>query len=332
MQKIRYEVDPQNRLVETSEGLRGFRRVLDGRFKVAKNNALVYHIKAPVPYDIKAPYQVKLKGDWSLTKEHQLRFTLDKWQRQTFGDQLTLQGEIIDVRKNSLLFAVTTRTKENATSVYALELSGAWQADTHNRLTFRINKWQGDDDNLVFEGTWQINKNHEIIYRYQKKDLLRNTKRIQTLTFKGYWDIRDKYRLSYVIDKNSGSGFDFKTSAGIFKDDYIKYELGVGLSQKKQPVKRSITFFGKWKMKKDAGLVFEVEEAGRKVQTIAFGAEAKLADRDTVLFKLRNSLDKGLGAELELSRDIFQKDGQAFLRLLQSKQEVAIMVGAGFRW
>ena len=98
MEKVRYEIDPHNRLVIKKTGkktkLARFRRVLDGRFKTDRINSLTYHIKAPIPQDLNAPHQVKLRGRWSLTKNHDLRLTLDKWRRQTFGDQLTLQGDI----------------------------------------------------------------------------------------------------------------------------------------------------------------------------------------------------------------------------------------------
>jgi len=331
MEKIKYELDPHNRLTATSSALRGIRKVLDGQFTIADHNTLIYHIKAPVPAGIRAPHQVKLKGIWSLTKDHQLRLTLDKWYRQTFGDQLTLQGNIIDVNKNSLLFALTTRNKDGSQSIYALRLEGSWQADRNNRLTFRVKKGQ-EEDILVFDGIWEIGKNYQIIYQYKKAQLVRKLKRIQTLTFKGYWDIKDKARISYVIDRNTDSVFDFKTSLGIFKDNYIKYELGIGLSRKVRSVKRTITFFGEWKIKKNLGLVFEVEQGNKKIQTIVFGAEARLTDKSTVSFNLRNSLNKEIGAELELSHDIFEGDGQAFLRLLKSKQESAILAGVGWRW
>jgi len=331
MEKVKYEFDPHNRLTAESS-LRGIRKVLDGQFKISDHNILTYHVKSPVPYDIKAPHQVKLRGTWSLTEDHQLRLTLDKWRRYTFGDQLTLQGEILDVQKNSLLFAVTTKTKDDMPSTYILELSGSWQADEHNRLTFRVNKERGRFDALTFDGTWQIDQNYQITYSYQKEELARKKKKIHTLTFEGHWDIQDKARLSYVIDENTESSFDFKTSIGTFKDDYIKYELGIGLSRKKQLVKRTITFFGSWKLNKTTGLVFKVEQEGRKIQTIVFGAEAKLTDKSTVSFNLRNSLNREIGAELELSHDILDGDGQAFLRLLKSKRESAILAGVGWRW
>jgi hypothetical protein len=332
MEKIRYEFDPHNRLTVRGGGLKGVRKVLDGQFRVGDHNTLTYHVKSPVPGGIKAPHQVKLKGTWVLTKDHRLRLVLNKWRRQTFQDQLTLQGEIIDVQKNSLLFAVTTRTREERLSVYALELCGLWQADAHNRLSFRVNKGRGRYDPLTFDGAWQINKNYQIIYRYLKEELIKKKKRAHILIFKGHWDIRDKVRVSYVLDRDSGSGFDFETRLGLFKKDYIKYELGIRVSRKKQPVKRTITFLGRWKVKKNAGLVFEVGRGERKIQKLVFGAQVRLTDKGTVLLSLKDDLNRGMGVELELSRDIFKKDGQAFLRLLQSKQESLLLAGSGRRW
>jgi hypothetical protein len=90
--------------------------------------------------------------------------------------------------------------------------------------------------------------------------------------------------------------------------------------------------FGNWKIKKDMGLVFEVEYEKKKIYSIIFGAEAKLTDRDTVLFKLKNEQNKEIGQELELVHRILKGDGQAFLRLLKTKQESAVLVGAGWRW
>lgn len=332
MEKIKYEFDPHSRLTVKGSALRGIRKVLDGQFKIAENNSLAYHVKAPLPSGIKAPHQVKLKGIWTLTEGRLLRFTLDKWQRQTFGSQVTFQGEIIDVKKNSLLFAVTTKTKEDAPSTYILELYGCWQADKQNRLTFRVSKGEEKFDSLVFEGAWEIDENYQIIYSYEKEGLAQKNKKIHTLTFKGCWDIKDKARLSYVIDANSASGFDFNTSIGIFKGNFIKYELGIGLSHKKQPIKRTITLFGKWKIKRNIGLVFEVEQEDGGTQAIVFGAEAKPTDKGTISFNLRNGLNKEIGARLELSQDIFDGDGQAFLRLLKSKRELAILAGVGLRW
>ena len=338
MTRVKYEVDPHNRLIIKKTGKRTrverFRQVLDGKFRVSADNSLTYHIKAPTREGVGAPHQVKLKGKWLLDKNHNLEFTLDKVRSQVSGDKLTLQGEILGVDKNSLLFSVTTRTEKSSQSIYALKLEGSWQADKNNRLCFRVKKEQGRDDILTFDGIWQIGKNYQLIYQYTKAKLSRSQREIHTLIFKGYWDIRDKTRLSYVLERGSGQScsFNFRTSVGVFKDRYIKYRLGIGLTHRQEPVEKTITFFGSWKVNKATGLTFEVEYEKRRVQSIVFGAEVELTDKDTLLFNLRNDVNKGLGVELKLSHKFLKGSGEAFLRAIKTRGETAILVGAGGRW
>jgi hypothetical protein len=337
MKKIQYEIDPYNRLIISGSGKKSdlpkFRQVIDGRFKLDKDNNLYYRVKAPLPEDDNVPHQIKLKGEWSLTDDHQLRLTLDGQGRQTFGDQITLQGEILDVNKNSLLFAVTTTTKENTRSTYVLDLGGAWKADQNNRLSFRVKKESGRYDILTFSGAWEINKNHRIIYQYERARLIRKKRESHTLTFKGYWDIKDAVRISYLLGKGTDSSFDFQTSAGIFRENYIKYELGIGLSGRTDPVRRIVTLYGKWNLKKDVGLIFEVDYEDKKAKQIVFGADARLTNKDTIAFKLKNNMEnKEMGVELELSHKIFKGDGEAFMRLLKSNRESAVYTGAAWRW
>ena len=335
-QKVRYEPDPYNRFVLKSgkkSGFRNFRKVLDGRFKTDKNNELSYLIKSPLSTDERIPHQFKLRGKWSLTKTHDLRFTLNKEGRETFGDQLTLQGEILDVNANSLLFAVTTETKEGSKSTYVLNLGGSWRADKNNRLSFHVKKEKGRHDILTFKGAWEINKHHEIIYEYEKADLVRKKRKVHILTFKGYWDIKDKVRIAYVLSKDTDSVFRFKASAGIFRENYIKYELGIALTDRIDPVKRNITLFFKWKIKKNRGLIFELKYEGKKIHEIVFGAEARLTDKDTLSLKLKNDMEnKDIGIDLELSRKILKGDGEAFVRAIKSNRESAIYLGVARKW
>ncbi|MBN1870982.1 MAG: hypothetical protein JW800_00250 [Candidatus Omnitrophica bacterium] len=337
MQKVRYELDPHNRLIIDRSGnksdLTKFRKILDGRFKLDRNNELSYHIKAPLSRRETIPHQVKLRGTWSLTDNHDLRLTLDKQGRETFGDQLTLQGEILDAGRSSLLFALTTKTKDNTQSTYILDFKGSWRADENNRLSFHVKREEGRHDILTFNGVWEMGKNHQVIYRYEKAGLIRKKSKTHTLTFKGHWDIKDKGRISYALARGTDSVFEFKTSAGVFKEGYIKYELGIGLAGRKEPIKKTVTLFGRWSIKKDVGLVFEAEYEDGRTRAIVFGADAKLTDRDTVSFRLKNDKErKDIGADLELSHKILKGDGQAFLKALRSKQESAIYAGAGWRW
>ncbi len=337
MKKIQYEIDPYNRLViggsGKKSGLPKFRQVIDGRFKIDENNDLSYRVKAPLPEDENVPHQIRLKGEWSLTDDHELRLTLDGQGRQTLGDQVTLQGEILEVNKSSLLFAVTTTTKDDTRSTYVINLEGKWKADENNRLSFHVRKECGRYDILNFKGAWEINKDHQIIYQYEKARLVRKKREVHTLIFKGYWDIKDAVRISYLLGKGTDSSFDFKTSAGIFSENCIKYELGIGLDGKIEPIRRTITLFGRWNLKKGIGLIFEIEYENKKTKRIVFGADARLTDRDKILFKLKaDAQNRDIGVELELSHQILDGGGEAFLRLLKTKRESAVYAGAAWRW
>ncbi|NQT23343.1 MAG: hypothetical protein HQ579_07925 [Candidatus Omnitrophica bacterium] len=333
MPKVRYEIDPYNRLVINETGrktlLPRYRKIVDGHFKIDKNNALSYLVKTPVSKDLNMPHHVKLKGEWSLTKNYDLRLSLDKWERETLGDKLTLQGNIVETGKNSLLFAVTTKSKQGTQSTYILKLRGSWLADKYNRLTFSVQKEKGRHDILTFDGAWKLNKNHQIIYTYQKAELVRKSKKIHTLTFKGYWDIKDRARISYVIDINSDSVFNFTTGLGIFKDNYIKYEVGIGLFSR---LSQGVILYGKWRIKRNIGLIFDIKYEGGKIHSIGFSAEAKLTDRELLLFKLKKEAGGDIVGRLELRHKILKGEGESFLRLLKSRRESAIMAGAGYRW
>ena len=317
MQKTRYELDPHSRLVGKrgkKSSLTDFRRVVDGRFKVDKNNELSYHTKVPLSQNENFPNQLKLKGKWSLTRSHDLSFTLDKEARKTFGDKITLHGKILDVRKNSLLFAITTKTKENTRTTYVLNLSGAWKADKKNRLSFHVRREKDRRDILTFKGAWEINENHEIVYRYEKALLIRKKRKTHTLIFKGHWDIKKRLRISYVLNRNTDSAFNFTTRAGILKKRYIKYEIGIGLENKAKPLKRTVILFGRWRIKKASWLTFDVEYENKKIHGITFGTEARLTDKDTVCFRLKNDMkNKDIGVSVKLSRKIPGGKGTAFV-------------------
>ena len=338
MQRVRYEVDPHNRLVidrtGTKSGLRKFRKVLDGRFEADENNNLAYRVKSPLSDGETIPNQVRISGDWSLADNHQLRLTVNKEARETFGDEITLQGQVFDVDKNSLIFSMTTRALSGRQSTYILNLQGSWKADENNRLSFYIKREGGRYNILTFNGAWEINKDHQIIYQYEKAALIRKRKETQALIFKGHWDIREKFRISYVLDEGlAGSVFDFISSAGILEKNYIKYEVGIALEDRPEPIKRTITLFGRWKLKKDTGILFEIEYGKNGLSAIVFGADVALTDKDMVSFKLKDGVgNKDLEMTLELSRNLLGGDGELFLRALASRRETAIYAGAAWRW
>lgn len=83
-EKIKYEVDPLNRLIYAKTGKESkvpkFRSVLDGTFRVDKNHALTYHIK-------------KTQGP-SIPRQLKLSKTILKDQGQAFLEALKENKEI----------------------------------------------------------------------------------------------------------------------------------------------------------------------------------------------------------------------------------------------
>ena len=337
---IKYEIDPHNRLVVEDTGkklpISRFRRALEGKFRTGKDGTLIYRLKAPIQgviTDRYAPHQVRLKGTWSLNRDHDLVLTLNKWRRQRPGDELTLQGELAGAEKNALLFAVTTRSKKNTASTCIIKLEGSWRADKHNRLTFRVKKGREyTSDILTLDGIWEITRDHRIIYRYKKRLNTRGERVEKSLTFKGAWRIKDRHRLSYYLDLKGESGFDLRGGYSLLDKRSIKYELGIGVSSRKKPIKRSVILFGTWKIKKNVGLFFEVRRGRGGSNTIIFEANAKLNKLGKIELRLKSETGKDLDMGLTLSRNLLKGDGEAFMRLLESKKEVAIYAGMARRW
>ncbi len=333
--KIRYEIDPYNRLVviDKSLSLPKQRRVIEGRFAIGGGNSLEYRVKSPVSESEETPYQLQLKGAWSLSPGHDLVFSVKKSSGGASGNSLAISGNIIDTKGDAILFSVTTKRGERAANTYALEIAGTWAVDLNNRLIFRVNRDNGRYDPLVFEARWEVNKDNEIVYRYERAVLKTRRKTIHTLILRGQWGIGQNGLLRYEMDALSGSSLSFRASICGCGENYIKYEIGAGLSDSVKPHKRTITLFGAWRLKKGSGLFFDIESSRGKLSSISLTVEAKLTSRDTVLFTIKDGIDgKGAGVRFELNRIFLKGDGSAFVRILHSREASGVLVGAGFRW
>ena len=329
-EKTKYEIDPHNRLIFTKTGrkskLSKYREVIDGRIKIDKDNSFIYHVKQP--QDSKLPQQIKLSGKWSLNKNHDLVLTLDKKHKMYTGDKLTIKGEIKDAKANKLVFSVATKDVLNQPRAYILNLSGSWQADKYNRLTFNVKRNKGATDILTFKGGWGINKQNQIVYTYEKAHLKTKERVTKTIILKGHWNITEKHRILYVLNKKMGSQFDFKVSLGKPLKRGLQYKIGMG----SVPSKKQITLLGEWKVNKKLGILFEMPYEKGILQSIIFGASCKLGKSSTVEFKLRNKRRKNLGMDIELSKKILKEQGEIFSRAITSKKEKQFLIGGGWRW
>jgi len=321
-ERIRYEIDPFNRLIfSKSKRGRGFRYVLDGTFRIDKNNVLTYQLKSSPNPPI--PRQLKLCGNWSLDPEHNLALTLDKGK-----DKLTLKGEIIAARADALVFCVSTKDSGGKTHLYILQLQGQWQVDKYNCLSFLVKKENDLYDTLTLTGIWEVNAQNQLIYTYTRTALKRKKKLYQTFTFKGFWEITEKYRISYMLNEELNSGFDFKVNLEKPLKRGLQYEIGIGVA----PVKKKITLFGFWKINEKLGLLFEMPYEEGKLRSIIFEATCSLGSGYNLNLRLKNLSHQDLGIDLKLSKTLFKNQGEAFLEALKEGKEVSLLAGIGFRW
>ena len=329
MNKVKYEIDPHNRLIfsgtSNKKGPLKFRKILEGRFKTDKNNVLTYHIKKPAGRDL--PQQIKLNGTWSLDKDHNLKLSLNKWNKDTVGS-LTIKGELIDVKAGSLAFAVTTKSSPSRDTTYILKLKGTWRADKYNRLSFIVRDEKGREDHLTFNGRWNINKKNSITYTYKKSRLRTKRKELNLLTFKGYWDITKKHRLTYILNKKTNSSFDFRINTGKALENGMLYEIGIGLNR----ALKKIIISGKWKINKNIGLLLEIQYENGRTKNIVFGASCRAGKNSELDIKLKNRKGKDLDLNLKISKTLFKGEGSVYLTALLSGKEKKIIIGAGLLW
>lgn len=329
-QNLKYEVDPTNRLVLAKTGEESrvpkFRQVLDGTFKIDKNNTLIYHVKSASPRSI--PRQIKLSGNWSLNPQHNLVLTLNNEREQYAGDALTLSSELIDAKSDKLEFSLTAKDADGKTHFYILRLAGRWQADKYNRLSFLVTKSRNPSDEITLSGAWEVNKKNQLVYTYIGTVLKTKKKLYRAITFKGFWDISEKFRVSYVLNKELNSGFDFQVSLGKPAKRGLEYEIGIGA----MPAKKKFSLLGSWKVNEKLGLLFEMPYAEGKVRSLLFGATCKLNKDYTLDMKLKNDLHQDLGINVKLGKIILKDQGEAFLQTLKEGKEIALVAGMGFRW
>ena len=121
-----------------------------------------------------------VNGRWDLGPNHELRY-----RAEGLDEEIKLKGSLLAAEPDALVFAVTERQSDQKVTTSVGRLTGAWSLDLKNRIIFLVEKEKSQTDTLTFQGAWEVNKNHEIVYAYEEKDLKKGKKRSQELAFKG---------------------------------------------------------------------------------------------------------------------------------------------------
>lgn len=241
------------------------------------------------------------------------------------------ETSLIDAKAGALIVSFAQKQEDGSVVTSLAQLKGKWQANAKNEIQFLVEGQSGKKKALTFTGSWSIGENNEIIYEYGSRQNL------QTLTFKGYWDILDGKRLTYLIEGNSKSAFRFRgafqTQSILAKEGELRYQIGVeaGRKLRRKSFVKTIVLFGKWKLSDKFGLSFEIEyENGAR--EIRFGAEYSLSPASEITAGLISPEGKPLGIEVVFTQTFPKTQAQAFLKLRKSLQENAIEGGIVIPW
>ncbi len=280
--------------------------------------------------------KIKIDGVWSLTNDHDLKLRISGVNAYLEGKTLLFRGDIIKVTGSGFYFKVQSSDRIKGLRLRTLKLEGRWQADSNNRLIFRISGNRGRNSTLRLQGAWQINKRNELIYTYVKTDLKTKTKKERTLVFKGHW-VLGSHILVYQLEDQHGSSFSFKASVQsrtlMAKDGAIRYQIGVKFVRKRTLRTRNQTvyIFGKWKLNRDLSVSFEIKHPGGKGQRADFTVEKVIARGNTVTMSLRSERGKLSGIEVLFYKKT-TKNIEMFVSLGKHKSGIKALVGAKVKW
>ncbi|KPK41982.1 MAG: hypothetical protein AMJ78_03965 [Omnitrophica WOR_2 bacterium SM23_29] len=329
--KLKYSTDRLNRLLVNKDNKN---YPIDGEFSVEENN-LVFKPsqKSIFTKDLDLPRKMRFEGNWHLTPNKDFKLVLIETDNQVKNDELKIKGQIISAQADAIVFQMHCIKEPDVDSIKLLRLGGRWQADEFNQLAFFVARDIAEDI-LRFNGSWQVNKNQEIIYTYEKQDLIRKTRTQEQITFKGYWQISSTDRLTYILDFKNRSFFEFKVQMGspnlIGKTGEIRYRIGIGVKELAR--ERVFLLFGTWKINRTKSISFEVNYGEDGVRAITFGASVFLNKNNEFVFELTDKVGKDLGFTVQFNKKFFKNNAIVFARLRRLEQDLRVEGGLKVRW
>src|SRR3989338_2429331 len=331
---LRYEFDGLNRLVirDPSDLLQP-RQVLDGELIVDRDNRLRYRLRHTSGKAASDGRDILLDGTWKLSPAHRLGVVLHP-QAEGARQAVFLNATIVDVKDDALIVSLWRRSDGGVRTSQTLSLSGRWQADARNRLTFLVAKSDGAEDRLVFDGAWSVDRRHQLLYRYEQPQVGRQPSAIHTLRFSGMWDLRPEARLVYRLDGESRSAVEFQTSLQSAslnaREGKIAYQVGIRLSGGRL-VRQRVTLFGAWKLNRDLSVSFEMPYTDGRLRALTCKGTYIWSTRHAVSVQLMSRRGEPLGMAVTFSRS-FLDDAQLFLRLQRLGGDTEVLGGVQGRF
>ncbi len=282
------------------------------------------------------PRRVAVEGKWSVTPEHDLKVRLSGSDSRFIGRTIIFRGDILAPSSSGLFFRVRQTNALSGSRSRTIQLRGVWAVDSANRLTFQAASASGRYDVLRFHGAWRINSNNELSYRLVRTEMRTRTKKEQTLTFSGYWDITPA-RLVYRLDRRGDSTFSFRAAIQSrsvrAKEGEIRYRLGGIYSSGKGFSKDggTLTIHGLWRLNRDLSVTFEIKDARGEEREVSFGVEKLFIRGRSVKVSLKDKRGRDLGLDVTFSREL-SRDAGLFVSMSCSPGEKQVMGGFRMRF
>lgn len=304
-------------------------RALDGRLTTDATNRLVYRVESA---GADGPRTLAVDGRWRLTPQHDLALDL-RGRARTARQTLSLKGALLAPQANALVVELQQAEAATLAGTRRLSLSGRWAADARNRLLFLVERSDGTEDRLTFQGGWELNGRQQVVYRY-RRSATGSRAAEHRLVFDGAWDLTKAHRLVYRLAGSPDSAFEFRASLRspslVAREGRIVYDVGVGFSRGRSPQHR-VVLFGAWKLHRDLSVSFEMPVARGRVQVMRFEGTAALGPRHQVAVTLSAPRGERLGLTVVFARALLP-DAELFLRLKQDAGERAVFGGVRVRF
>jgi hypothetical protein len=253
------------------------------------------------------------RPSWRLNSHHRLVTYSES------GSIQTLSSELIAADDSSLSFEISSRDTGGNDHLRVLKLTGNWQVDKQNRLTFLVND-NREDGCLVFRNGWQVGRDRQIVYTYENSA----SGRSGSFSLEGVWCLDSAERIAYRLGKGRRT-LSFRCqmeSLSLYPaKGKIKFRVGCGIKGDRP---NDVYIFGAWKLGRRFSFDFEAGSQGR----IRLESRVNFLDRNTISLILLSKNGRPLGVTVEVARRLIPgADAAAFLRLKGCGSEKSIEAG-----
>jgi hypothetical protein len=324
--KTSFAVDEFNRLL-LKDGSGNI--PVKGAFSLDEENNLVYTATESASFlkKYKLTRKINFKGNWKLDHNYDFQFKCVQRSADPF-DTFVLRGKIISLEAHAVAFELVTADNKGSQHFRVLKFTGDWQVDERARFRFWLKK-EYKPDLISFGAAWELNKNQQICYSYQRTNPFNRKKEKHEFSFEGFWEINAANKITYHVSGDAEVFFDFHVrleSPTVYpRDGTIKYRLGAGYSESRRG--KVISLLGAWKFSRRAGLNFEMQYAGGHVHSIEFGVDAILDKKDKISVALKDQEGMPLGLSVVFSRKLLAADSEAFVKLQLLEGRTAVFGG-----